>query len=146
MTVNSSSNNDKSTSIVISSMHRLPIIIICIGILLIALPIQLLPGILITSFGCFLLIQSFTLKLKLTSDALIVMQLGKELRRFPFENWIAWRIFFPQLPGLLYFREKVSPHLLPLLFDPVMLEKELKLRVGELEIKSNPEHANSSNN
>jgi len=139
MTLNSSSDNDKKTVVVISPMYRLPVIIIFIGILLISLPIQLLPGLVISVFGFFLLIQSFTLKLKLTSDELIVMQLGKELRSFPFENWIAWKIFFPKLPGLLYFREKVSPHLLPLLFDPEMLEKELKLRVGELEIKSNPD-------
>ena len=38
-------------------------------------------------------------------DDLIVMQLGNELRRFPFKNWIAWRIILPELPGFLYFRE-----------------------------------------
>ena len=63
------------------------------------------------------------------------MQLNRELRRFPFEDWLAWRIFLPWLPGILYFREQASPHLLPILFDKEMLEKQLKLRVGSLEIK-----------
>ncbi|KGG18032.1 putative membrane protein [Prochlorococcus sp. MIT 0602] len=42
----------------------------------------------------------------------------------------------PQLPGILYFRETASPHLLPILFDKTMLESQLKLRVGSLEIKN----------
>ncbi|KGG14331.1 putative membrane protein [Prochlorococcus sp. SS52] len=62
------------------------------------------------------------------------MQLGKEIRCFPFKNWLAWRIFLPQLPGILYFRETASPHLLPILFDRTMLETQLKLRVGSKEI------------
>ena len=141
MTSQNSSAQNQSQSIVIKPMHRLPIIIIAVGIGTIFLPIKHWPGLLLSGFGVFLLVQSFTLKLKLTANELIVMQLGQELRRFPFENWIAWRILLPNLPGLLYFREKVSPHLLPLLFDPEMLKQELRSRVGELEIN----HESSSN-
>ena len=63
-----------------------------------------------------------------------MIQLGRELRRFPFDKWIAWRILLPQLPGLLYFREEASPHLLPILFNPKSLETQLRLRVKDLEI------------
>ncbi len=133
MSSNPSSKNE-AQSVVLTPLHRLPLLITALGLGVCLIPITIWPGLLITGFGFFLLIQSFTLKLKFTSSDLIVLQLGQELRRFPFENWIAWRIFLPELPGLLYFREKVSPHLLPILFDPKMLEKELKLRVGELQV------------
>ena len=73
------------------------------------------------------------MKLEFTPDDLIVWQMGRELRRFPFKSWLAWRLLLPKLPGVLYFREEASPHLLPILFDPVTLENQLKLRVGELE-------------
>ncbi len=123
MNPNLSSEKTESSSIVLTPMHRLPIYIIVIGVIFLFFPIKLWVGLLISGFGLFLLIQSFTLKLKITPNEFIVLQLGQELRRFPFKNWVAWRIFFPKLPGLLYFREKVSPHLLPILFDPEMLEK-----------------------
>tara|TARA_B100000131_G_C17994749_1_gene564048 strand:- start:379 stop:816 length:438 start_codon:yes stop_codon:yes gene_type:complete len=139
-------NKTGSEDGIITPLHRLPLIIIGFGLLLLTLPINYLPGLITAVFGLFLLIQSFTLKVKITSSELIVLQLGKEIRRFPFENWIAWRIFLPKLPGLLYFREKVSPHLLPILFDPEMLEKELKLRVGELEVNSQSSLKNTSEN
>ena len=73
--------------------------------------------------------------LKFTKNDLIVIQLGNELRRFPFEKWIAWRIILPQLPGFLYFREEASPHLLPILFEVNSLREQLRLRVKDLEIE-----------
>lgn len=121
-------------SVFLKPSFRLPLLITTSGALLI--PIPLLPlwvSMVITGFGLFLLIQSLILQLEFTKDDLVVWQLGKELRRFPFKNWLAWRLFFPNLPGILYFREEASPHLLPILFDPKTLEKQLKLRVGSLE-------------
>ncbi len=133
--------NDQE-SVIISPSYRLPLIIILMGVPLLVIPFSPWPTIIISSFGFFLLLQSFTLKLKFTKNDLIVIQLGRELRRFPFEKWIAWRILLPQLPGLLYFREEASPHLLPILFDPKSLELQLRLRVKDLEINkssaSNP--------
>ena len=122
-------------SVILSSSFRLPILIISIGLLFLITPIHPWPTIIVSSFGFFLLIQSFTLKLKFTKDDLVVMQLGNELRRFPFKNWIAWRIIFPQLPGFLYFREEASPHLLPILFEVNSLREQLRLRVKDLEIE-----------
>ncbi len=122
-------------SVILSPSYRLPIFIILVGLFLLITPFHPWPTIAVSSFGFFLLLQSFTLKLKFTKEDLIVMQLGNELRRFPFKNWIAWRIIFPKLPGFLYFREEASPHLLPILFNVNSLEEQLRLRVKDLEIQ-----------
>ena len=122
-------------SVILSPSYRLPLFIIFIGLVFLITPFHPWPTITISSFGFFLLLQSFTLKLKFTKDDLIVMQLGIELRRFPFKNWIAWRILLPQLPGFLYFREEASPHLLPILFEVNSLKEQLRLRVKDLEIE-----------
>ena len=132
--MNSKNPLDKD-GVILSPSFRLPLIIIFIGLVFLITPIHPWPTIIISSFGFFLLLQSFTLKLKFTKDDLVVMQLGNELRRFPFEKWISWRIIFPQLPGFLYFREEASPHLLPILFDVNSLREQLRLRVKELEIE-----------
>ena len=110
-----SENHLDEDSVILSPSYRLPIFIIFIGLLFLITPFHPWPTITISSFGFFLLLQSFTLKLKFTKNDLIVIQLGNELRRFPFKKWIAWKLIFPQLPGFLYFREEASPHLLPIL-------------------------------
>ncbi|WP_036918517.1 MULTISPECIES: DUF3119 family protein [unclassified Prochlorococcus] len=130
------SKMDKSEEVILTPMYRLPVLIAILGLFILLTPLPLWTGISTSIFSLFLLIQSFTLRLKITTDDFIVIQLGREIRRFPFKNWIAWRIFLPQLPGILYFRETASPHLLPILFDKTMLESQLKLRVGSLEIKN----------
>ncbi len=135
----SSSNNKDSEGIILSPMYRLPILITLLGLFFLISPIRPWPTIVISGFGLFLLLQSCTLRLKFTDEDLIVLQLGRELRRFPFKNWIAWRIFLPKLPGILYFREEASPHLLPILFDPKMLEEQLKIHVGKLQIVNEEE-------
>ena len=135
MSKNTEPNSTKG--IIIPPSFQLPLIITVFGILLLPLPLTPWPTIIISSFGLFLLFQSFTLRLEITEKDLIVLQLGKELRRFPFKNWLAWKILLPKLPGLFYFREEASPHLLPILFNAKVLETQLKLRVGTLEIKNN---------
>ena len=130
-----SENSINKDVVILSPSFRLPFFIILIGLLFLITPLHPWPTIIISSFGFFLLLQSFTLKLKFTKDDLIVMQLGNELRRFPFKNWIAWRIVLPQLPGFLYFREEASPHLLPILFEVNSLREQLRLKVKDLEIE-----------
>ncbi len=140
MTPENQSNDD---SVTLSPSFRLPIFIIFGGLLFLITPFNPWPTILISSFGFFLLLQSFTLRLKFTKNDLIVMQLGNELRRFPFKNWLAWKILLPQLPGFLYFREEASPHLLPILFEIKSLREQLTLRVKDLEIEKAVESKNS---
>ena len=130
-------------SVTLSPSHRLPVFIILVGLLFLITPFHPWPTIVTSSFGFFLLLQSFTLKLKFTNKDLIVMQMGNELRRFPFKNWIAWKIILPELPGFLYFREEASPHLLPILFEVDSLKKQLKLRVKDLEIQKEVDSSKS---
>ena len=87
-----SENPLNKDGVILSPSYRLPFFIIFIGLLFLITPFHPWPTIIISSFGLFLLLQSFTLKLKFTNDDLIVMQLNNELRRFPFKNWIAWRL------------------------------------------------------
>ena len=134
--MNSSSNKETSDEVVLKPMYRLPLLIILIGLIILLIPAVKWLAITISIFGLFLLIQSLTLKLKFTSKDLIVLQLDKEIRCFPYDQLIAWRIFFPKLPGILYFRETASPHLLPILFDEEMLESQLREHVGSLEIRN----------
>ncbi len=133
MTNTTQTTLDSSQTVVLKPSYRLSIAIIGLGIGLFPLPYSPWPAILITIFGLFLFIQSCILRLQFTQTDLVVLQLGRELRRFPFSNWIAWRVILPGLPGLLYFREKASPHLLPILFDPEALKDQLRMRVGSLE-------------
>ena len=121
--------------VTISPSFQLPIILIILSFMLLFLNIGYWPTIISASFSFFLLLQSFTLRIKITNEDFVVLQLGKEIRTFPFKNWISWKFFFPKIPGIFYFREKSSPHLLPILFNPDQLKKELIKKVESLEIK-----------
>ena len=127
-------NSNHEDSVTISPSFQLPLILIALSFSLLFLNIGTYPTIISASFSCFLLLQAFTLRIKISQDDFIVLQLGKEIRRFPFKNWLTWKLFLPNLPGIFYFREKSSPHLLPILFNPEQLRDQLKDKVGELEI------------
>ena len=127
-------NSKIEDSVTIAPSFQLPIILIALSFSLLFLRIGSFPTIISASFSFFLLLQSFTLRIKITKDDFIVLQLGKEIRRFPFKNWLTWKLFLPGLPGIFYFREKSSPHLLPILFNPKQLRNQLEDKVGELEI------------
>jgi len=127
-------NSNIEESVIIAPSFQLPIILIALSFSLLFLKIGSFPTIISASFSFFLLLQSFTLRIKITQDDFIVLQLGREIRRFPFKNWLTWKLFLPSLPGIFYFREKSSPHLLPILFNAEQLRTQLKDKVGELEI------------
>jgi hypothetical protein len=80
-------------------------------------------------FGGFLLLQAGLLRLRFTDDALLVLRLDQEIRRFPYDEWTGWRVFWSPLPVLFYFREIRSLHLLPVLFDATELRSQLEQRV-----------------
>tara|TARA_B100001109_G_C18692714_1_gene394134 strand:- start:307 stop:708 length:402 start_codon:yes stop_codon:yes gene_type:complete len=127
-------NSKIEDSVTIAPSFKLPLILIILSFSLLFLNIGSVPTIISASFSFFLLLQTFTLRIKITRDDFIVLQLGKEIRRFPFSNWLTWKLFLPSLPGIFYFREKSSPHLLPILFNPEQLKTQLKEKVGDLEI------------
>ena len=139
MTDNLSKKTMREGSVILSPNPRLPLIITALGLMVLPLPFHPLPSLLISGFGLALLIQTLTLRLEFNSEAMVVWQLGRVLRSFPFKEWLAWRLFLPELPGILYFREEASPHLLPILFDRKSLENQLRKRVGSLERPSKPQ-------
>ena len=83
-------------------------------------------------FGGFLLLQARLLRLEFNDDALLVWRGETEIRRFPYATWLSWRVFWPGLPVLLYFREERSIHLLPVLFDPAGLREQLERHLAHL--------------
>lgn len=84
---------------------RLPLLVAALGAALLPLPWHPWPTLVVVVFGLFLLIQTASLRLEFEERALIVWQNGRELRRFPYEHWLAWRLFAPWLPGLFFFRK-----------------------------------------
>lgn len=80
-------------------------------------------------FGLLLALQASQLRLRFEAEALVVLRLEQEIRRFPYVAWLGWRLFWPPLPVLFYFREERSIHLLPLLFDATALQEQLIQRL-----------------
>ena len=81
-------------------------------------------------FGCFLMLQTALLRLRFEAEALVVTRSGDEIRRFPYSDWMGWRVFWPAVPVLFYFREVKSIHFLPMLFDANALSEQLTTRIG----------------
>ena len=123
------------TNVTLQPDVRLPLLTVVFGgmLLLLPLPWNPWPTAVVVLFGLFLLIQTASLRLEFEERALIVWQNGRELRRFPYDQWLAWRLFAPWLPGLFYFRETKSIHFLPILFSPRELREQLESRLGALE-------------
>jgi hypothetical protein len=82
----------------------------------------------IALFGAFLLIQTVTLRLRFTETDLDIYRGETLIRRFPYQEWQNWRIFWPAFPVLFYFKEVKSIHFLPILFDPASLKSCLEAR------------------
>jgi hypothetical protein len=86
----------------------------------------------ISVLGLFLLLQTVLLRLEFTADALLVRRQDALLRRFPYDDWLGWTLFWPGLPVLFYFREQRSIHLLPVLFQSATLRSQLHLHLPHL--------------
>jgi hypothetical protein len=83
----------------------------------------------IALLGAFLLLQTALLRLRFAPDALLVLRGDRTIRRFPYADWLGWRLFLPAVPVLFYFRERQSIHLLPVLFDATALRDQLERRL-----------------
>ncbi|MEM1279419.1 MAG: DUF3119 family protein [Cyanobacteria bacterium P01_D01_bin.6] len=112
--------------------YNIPIILIVAGLGLGALLWQMLgvrPAIgggIVALFGLFLLYQTATLRLVFTETDLDIYRGETRIRRFPYEEWEIWDIFWSPVPVLFYFREVNSIHFLPILFDPASLRSQLE--------------------
>lgn len=114
-----------STASQIASTQLSPSYALPLAIVLLAIPLLLLqPWIsaIIALFGVFLLFQAVTLRLWFTETALDIYRGENLIRRFPYQDWQNWRIFWQGVPILFYFKEVKSIHFLPILFDARMLQ------------------------
>jgi hypothetical protein len=122
--------------VVLAPRFWVPLAVVLLG--LAALPLAWLwapalwLALVVSLFGLFLMLQSVLLRLVFTADALLVLRRQTLLRRFPYSEWLGWRLFWPAVPVLFYFREQKSIHLLPVLFDASELRQQLETRLPQL--------------
>jgi hypothetical protein len=120
------SSPTSSQTVELSPSYTLPL-----ALVFAALPMLLLQvwvSLVLALFGFFLLFQTVTIRLQFTETALEVYRSETLIRRFPYQEWQNWRIFWPSVPILFYFKEVKSIHFLPILFDPKMLKICLEQR------------------
>lgn len=124
--MNSPSAIAPTDTVTLAPSYRLPI-----GLLLLALPLvwlQVWVGAAVGLFAGFLLVQTAMLRLQFTDIALDIFRGETLIRRFPYQDWQNWAIFWPPVPILFYFKEVNSIHFLPILFDPKALQTCLEQR------------------
>ncbi len=103
----------------------LPLVVLTLGLLsLFILP--LVPAILLVLFGLFLIYQTVTLRIVFLEKTFAVQRSGKTLVDFPYVDWFTWKILWPTVPILLYFKEVKSIHFIPMLFSPKELRQNLE--------------------
>lgn len=85
-------------------------------------------------FGLFLTFQATTLRLRFTATALdVVRGDNPPFRSFPYAEWQNWRIYWPGVPILFYFKEINNIHFLPILFDAGALRSCLEARCPRID-------------
>ncbi len=104
--------------------YKLPASIVILSVPLFFL--QPLVGSIFAILGLFLLYQTTTIRLLFTPTALEVRRKENLLKTFPYAEWETWKVFWPAVPILFYFKEINSIHFLPVLFDPVELRSRLE--------------------
>ncbi|WP_088242830.1 DUF3119 family protein [Calothrix rhizosoleniae] len=126
VTVTTSFTSNLSSTVELKPSYNIPIVLILGAIPL--LFVQIWVGAILALFGLFLLFQTVTLRLQFTSTDLDVYRGEKMIRRFPYQEWQNWRIFWHPVPILFYFKEVKSIHFLPILFNPNTLKECLEQR------------------
>ncbi|HEY9668979.1 MAG TPA: DUF3119 family protein [Coleofasciculaceae cyanobacterium] len=123
----SAASSPSSTETVeLSPSYTLPLVLVATAVPM--LLVQIWASLAIALFGFFLLFQAVTIRLQFTDTALDIYRSETLIRRFPYQDWQNWRIFWPRVPILFYFKEVKSIHFLPILFDPKMLNTCLEQR------------------
>ncbi len=117
-----------STPVELSPSYKIPIALILIAIPLIFW--QPIASLILAVFGLFLLFQTVTIRLQFTPTDLVIYRSGEVIRRFPYQEWQNWRIFWQPIPILFYFKEVKSIHFLPIIFDPKTLKSCLEQYVN----------------
>lgn len=124
MTVSSTSETNT-----LQPSYAIPIVLVACAIPLILW--QVWVAMIVSLFGLFLLYQTATLRLVFTETDLDVYRGQTRIRRFPYQEWQNWKIFWSPVPILFYFREVNSIHFLPILFSPKELRSQLEKRISD---------------
>jgi hypothetical protein len=127
MTTPSSTTSTLET-VELSPSYAIPIILVIAAIPVLFFQPWLALG--IALFGVFLLLQTVTIRLQFTPTDLDVYRSGKLIRRFPYQDWLNWEIFWSPVPILFYFREIKSIHFLPIIFNAQTLRMCLEKYCG----------------
>lgn len=133
MTPTSSTTSSLET-VELAPSYAIPIILV-----LAAIPVlffQQWLALVIALFGLFLLFQTVTIRLQFTPTDLDVYRSGELIRRFPYQDWLNWEIFWSPVPILFYFREVKSIHFLPIIFNANTLRDCLEKHCNELKNNS----------
>ncbi|KOP24168.1 glycerol dehydrogenase [Hapalosiphon sp. MRB220] len=125
-TVTTTSTPLSTSTVELKPSYNIPVVLVMAAIPL--LLVQPWVGGAIAIFGLFLMFQTVTLRLQFTATDLDVYRGEKLIRRFPYQEWQNWRIFWDRVPILFYFKEVKSIHFLPILFDPKTLKTCLEQR------------------
>ncbi len=120
------SSSAATDTIALAPSYNLPLALIVVAGCLLFVQVWVSLG--VALFGCFLLFQAATLRLCFTETALDITRGDTLIRRFPYEDWQNWRVFWSPIPILFYFKEVKSIHFLPVLFDPKGLQSCLEAR------------------
>jgi hypothetical protein len=114
------------STIELKPSYNIPVVLVIAAIPLIW--VQPIAAGALALFGLFLMFQAITLRLQFTITDLDVYRGEKLIRRFPYQEWQNWRIFWNGVPILFYFKEVKSIHFLPIIFDPNTLKSCLEER------------------
>ncbi len=128
--------NSPLTPNTISTVELKPSYNIPVFLVLGAIPILLIQpwvGGILAVLGLFLMLQAVTLRFQFTATAFDLYRGEKLIRRFPYQEWQNWRIFWNPVPILFYFKEVNSIHFLPILFDPKTLKSCLEERCPRID-------------
>lgn len=121
---------NSTSTVELKPSYNIPIVLVVAAIPL--LLVQPSVGLVFTLFGLFLMFQALTLRLQFTATDLDIYRGEKLIRRFPYQEWQNWRIFWNRVPILFYFKEIKSIHFLPILFDPNTLKTCLEQRCSRI--------------
>lgn len=124
------SSSTSTKTIELAPSYTLPLVLLVAALPLLLLKIWV--SIAIALFGLFLLFQTVTIRLQFTETGLDIYRSETLLRRFPYQDWQNWRIFWTPVPILFYFKEVKSIHFLPILFDPKTLKTCLEQRCPKI--------------
>ncbi|MFH7027149.1 MAG: DUF3119 family protein [Heteroscytonema crispum UTEX LB 1556] len=133
-TVTSSFATNSTSTVELKPSYNIPVVLVIAGILLLLVQpwvggaIAAGVGGTIAVLGLFLMFQAGIVRLIFTATDLDVYRGDKLIRRFPYQEWQNWRIFWNRVPILFYFKEVNSIHFLPIIFDPNTLKACLEQR------------------